>query len=536
MRDFFALFMKSKTLFFLSIISLGSVGIFSASGYSQQRPSASSPVPHVFQSLSPDRGTPGSSAISLTIYGTGFLSGTSTVSFVVPGSTSCTGQVNNVRVLSAREITATVPSICLQKAATAWVSVKNGSVYSNVVFFPISSQTNLNFAATRQGPISVAQEPVAIALADFNKDGKLDLAVASATVLHQLDGGTVSILLGNGDGTFQPPTAYVTAVPYGLAIGDFNGDGNLDIAGADEASLPGLQTSIFVMLGKGDGSFEVQSPIASSGHNPFSIVTADFNCDGNLDLVTANNDASGMGVTFLAGNGDGTFQSAVTYNECDPQGRGVALCQNPIQAEAGDFDNDGILDLAVLEWSQGMPAVALLRGSCPAGLSPNSVFDTGFPPDVMQLGLANFSGHTNGTLDLAYMGNGSPAGGSGLLIGQGTLRGRTFTGFKAPGFKCNNCSTAAFPNAFAIGDFNADNVLDVAVATGNFPLGSQAGTAAVTALQGAGNGTFNAQTTTTNYSGNMSNGVVAGDFNNDGKLDLAVINYASGTVTVLLHQ
>lgn len=494
------------------------------------------PAPYIFQSLSPDRAVPGSAAISLTVYGTGFVSGTSTISFVVPGSTTCTGAVQNVKVISAREITATVPSECFQSAATAWVNVKNGATYSNTVFFPISNPTTISFAPARQGPIAIADEPVAIVVADFNKDGKLDLAIASAAAEHQLNGGTVSILLGNGDGTFQAPVSYMTAVPYALAVGDFNGDGNLDIAGADEASLPGVDTSVFLLLGKGDGTFTPEGGIPSKGHDPFWIGAADFNCDGKLDLVTVNYDGGGQGVTMLPGNGDGTFQSPVALNECGTPGPTVNVCENPIFAAPGDFDNDGVLDLAVLEWSDGAPAVALLRGTCPAGLAPNAVFGAGFPPDVMQFGLGNFSGHSNGTLDLAYVANTSPAGVAGTLIGQGTLDGKYFAPFSSPAEKCPACSTAAFPNALAVGDFNADNILDVAVAAGNFPVGNQPGTAAVTAMQGLGNGTFSSASTNSNYFGNMSDGIAVGDFNNDGKLDVAVINYQTNTVTVLLHQ
>jgi hypothetical protein len=494
-----------------------------------------SAVPYVFQSLSPDRAAPGSSALTLTIYGTGFLAGTSSTSVMVPGSSGCKGVVAT-KVISSRQISATIPAVCLAKAATAWVSVKNGPSFSNVVFFPISNPTSIAFAPATQGPVTVPKEPVAVVTADFNNDGILDLAIASLTASNvPPTGGTVSVLLGNGDGTFQSPTSYTTGVPYGLAVGDFNGDGILDIATADESDAVGTSTTISLLLGKGDGTFNPATTIPSLGQHPFSIVAGDFNCDGKLDLVTANNLSNGQGVTLLLGKGDGTFQNPITFNECAPAAD-QSLCQNPTFAAAGDFDNDGLLDLAVLEWSQGTPQVALLRGSCSKGLTPNTVFSANLPPDLMQLAFGNFSGHADGTLDLAFIGNGTPAGNAGTLIGQGTLTGGRFTGFKPPTAGCASCTTAAFPNGLAVGDFNADGFLDVTVATGNFPVGSQSGTGVVTTLAGAGNGTFNLQSTTSNYSGSMSDGVVAGDFNNDGKLDLAVTNYSSNTVTILLHQ
>ena len=499
---------------------------------------ASTPVPYLFQSLSPDHGVPGStSPLALTLYGTGFVAGTSTISFVVPGSTTCTGALKNVNVVSSREMTATVPVVCLATAATAWVSVKNGNLFSNVVFFPISNPTAIAFSPSKQGPIPVPDEPLAVVTADFNKDGKLDLAVASAMPAIGTSGGSVTVLLGNGDGTFQTPVSYPTGIPYQLAVGDFNGDGNLDIAGANEATVPGSDSTIFLLLGQGNGQFTQAAPIAAGGTDPFSIVAGDFNCDGKLDLATANNlQTAGEGVTLLPGNGDGTFQPPISLNECTRAARG-AICLNPVSAVAGDFDNDGILDLAVLEWSQGSPQVAMLRGSCSSGLTPNTVFASGLPTDMMQFALGNFSGHSDGTLDMAFIGNGTPSGSAGILIGQGTLtRKGAFSGFKPPTAQCPSCTTSAFPNGLAVGDFNADNFLDVAVATGNFPAGSQPGTGVITTLAGAGNGTFNLQSTTGRYSGSMSDGIAVGDFNNDGKLDLAVTNYSSNTVTILLHQ
>lgn len=499
-------------------------------------PAKPTPVPYVFQSLSPDHGVPGSAAVTLTIYGTGFVTGTSTVNFVIPGSATCTGPMDNVKVISSREITTTVPAGCMKVAATAWVSVKNGKMVSNVVFFPISNPTAIAFSPAKQGPISVPNEPLAVVTADFNKDGKLDLAVASAMPATGTGGGSVSVLLGNGDGTFQTAVSYSTGVPYELAVGDFNGDGNLDIAGANEATTPGSAESIFLLLGQGNGQFTEVPVIPSAGTDPFSIVAGDFNCDGNLDLVTANNEAANnSGVTLLLGNGDGTFQAPINYKECSKAAAG-STCQSPVSAVAGDFDNDGILDLAVLEWSQGVPQVALLRGSCSTGLTPNTVFSTNLPADLMRFAFANFSRHSDGTLDMAFIGNGTPSGSAGILVGQGTLTRGMFTGFKPPTARCTSCTTAAFPNSLAVGDFNADNFLDVAIAAGNFPAGSQSGTGVVTTLAGAGNGTFNTQSTTSNYSGSMSNGIAVGDFNNDGKLDLAVTNYSSNTLTILLHQ
>jgi hypothetical protein len=110
------------------------------------------------------------------------------------------------------------------------------------------------------------------------------------------------VLLGNGDGSFQAKRDFGTAPgPSSVAVGDFNGDGILDLAVSNL-----LAGTISVLLGNGDGSFQPRTDFPA-GDNPFSIVADDFNGDGNLDLAVTNN--NGTTVTVLLGNGDGTFDA-----------------------------------------------------------------------------------------------------------------------------------------------------------------------------------------------------------------------------------
>jgi hypothetical protein len=179
---------------------------------------------------------------------------------------------------------------------------------------------------------------------DFNGDGLQDLAVANS------GSNSVSVLLGNGDGTFQEPRNFaVGSNPSSVAVGDFNGDGVQDLALANAGSSPYYRNgSISILLGTGSGDFTAAQTMAA-GDTPASIAIADFNGDGTSDLVIVNSgyweeDGSGgydfvAGTTsrLLLGSGDGTFRSGVVV--------GVGLA--PRFVAVGDFNGDGLPDLAV---------------------------------------------------------------------------------------------------------------------------------------------------------------------------------------------
>src|SRR5258707_48112 len=140
--------------------------------------------------------------------------------------------------------------------------------------------------------------PSSVAVGDFNGDGGLDLAVGIV--------GTYSVLvvLGNGDGSFQAARSFDTGCfgPSSVAVGDFNGDGALDLAVANNGAI-----NISVLLGNGDGSFQAARSFGA-GSGPPSVAVGDFNGDGALDLAAAN--SASNTVSVLLGNGDGSFQAA----------------------------------------------------------------------------------------------------------------------------------------------------------------------------------------------------------------------------------
>ncbi len=324
--------------------------------------------------------------------------------------------------------------------------------------------------------------PQCMAVGDFNGDGKLDLAVANAQS-HQ-----VSVLLGNGDGTFADPISSPAGEWFASSVtaADFDGDGKLDLVVANAGSH-----MISVLRGKGDGSFHalVQYPVAPGPH---SVVVGDFNGDGALDLAVATTSGA---VSVLAGKGDGTFHAAVPFatgKDC----RGIAM---------GDFDGDGKLDLAVTS-HHGTVSVLLGKGD---GTFRDAV---AYRLSAAAAGVVVGDFNGDGKPDLAV----AAVEGVQVMLGNGDGTFQAAVHFAA----------GSKPRAIIAGDFNGDGKLDLAVAND--------GGGNISVLLGNGDGTF--QTAQNHAVGMRPEHLAAGDFNGDGRLDLAVANYDSNHVSVLLGK
>lgn len=348
-------------------------------------------------------------------------------------------------------------------------------------------------------PVSYAagSSPGSVATGDFNNDTVLDLAVANYS-----GSGTVSVLLGNADGTFRPPVTSATgAYRSSLAVGDFNADGKLDIATDDSYAVS-------VLLGNGDGTFQAAPTITPLGSNPRSLAVGDFNADGKLDLGvlstyggdTYTNAAYSAGV--LLGNGDGSFSAQSATGLVG--GSSIAVA---------DFNGDGNLDFATTNSDYG--SVGVLLGDGFGNLLPPSDFFAGFSrPDSVAAGDVN----GDGNIDLVTTDGDS----NNLSVLPGDGRG-SFGVAQLHG-------TGGYPGSVVLGDFNRDGHVDLMLVTMPAPNTSRN----VSVLFGIGGGAFSEPR---NFAAGVNPGtVVAGDFNGDGWLDAAATDHYPGGVSVLIND
>jgi hypothetical protein len=364
---------------------------------------------------------------------------------------------------------------------------------------------NGTFQPATSYPMGVAQAlTTSMLVADLNGDGILDLAVTSQTPLTGVqflnNPGTILVFSGIGDGTFQPAVQYnpTGQINWALAAGDFNGDGLPDLAFS--SSKQSTPTQVGVMFGAPNGTF--LSPASYGvGSIPGQPALADLNGDGILDMVVANAGFSGN-LSVLIGNGDGTFKPAVTYPTAFGAGYVVV----------GDFNGDGKPDIAVANGSGGNILVFPGNGD---GSFGTPVASFGVIGGAFYLAAGDFN--KDGKLDLAV--NGIVGVQIALGNGDGTFRGSLGSPVLSP---------PSGPVAAA--DLNGDGNLDLVVTAVNVNSAGSLQPGTISVMLGHGDGTFAAAVTYT--IGKMATSVAIGDLNGDGKPDLAVADYAPGAADV----
>ncbi len=421
----------------------------------------------------------------------------STASSLTVTASQGTGQLATTTYLEASgvpnifSLTATVPGNgnTLPTGMVSFVDASNGNAVLGTA--ALTSEKGAGFAGSSLLSVASQNSGNTVLTADFNGDGIPDLVIL---------GSGISVLLGNGDGTFTAAPSPSNDLPGAIAVGDFNGDGIPDLAVApvlDEGNSE-------VLLGKGDGTFTIAGGsfgIGSDTVTSNAIAVGDFNGDGKLDLVetcASGNDQPCNLLLIQFGNGDGTFTSSFFPLEfLGSQSMAV-----------GDFNGDGKPDVAVTNSGANGVNVFLNDGG---GLSAVSAIPaTGDSPS--SIAAADFNG--DGKLDLAVANSGS--NNVTILLGNGD---GTFTAAASP-------ATGTASNSVAVTDFNGDGVADLAVAN--------AGSSNVTILLGNGDGTFTAAASPAADTGSTS--VSTADFNGDGKEDLVVANSRDNSATALLAE
>lgn len=340
--------------------------------------------------------------------------------------------------------------------------------------------------------------PVSIATGDFNSDGKLDIAVAHQGYAHQGNPNQIYVYAGTGTGSFTGPTGFLVGTqPRSIVVGDFNEDGKSDLAAANLGD-----DTISILLGTGAGSFGPHTTFPART-SPTSVASGDFNGDNHLDLAVANRGSHN--VSILIGAGNGSFGAPTNF----------ATGRESVFVVVKDFNNDAKSDLAVANTFSNN--VSILLGTGLGGFNSAVNYPTGTRPRYIAVG--DFNGDTISDLAISNEQSHNVS----ILFGAGN------GSFGAT----NNRPLRQYPGPIVTGDFNADGKPDLAVGNASTSTGGY-----ITRVLGAGSDSFGLPANfNVGPEGSMPLNLAVGDFNGDGKPDLATANYHfnAPSISVLLN-
>jgi hypothetical protein len=389
-----------------------------------------------------------------------------------------------IGIVSVTSGVATFGTVSLQPGARSITARYDGDVndlgsVSAPYIETVTDVAALGFATPQY--ISAGPEPSTVVTGDFNNDGHLD--IVALTTDPSSGAGTAAFIAGTGYGTFGAPAAFnANQTPFGAVVADFNGDGNLDLGLTAGLNSDGAVTPVFeVLLGNGNGTFG--APLTNTvPYNPSTppippdgLAAGDFNRDGIVDVVTANDlDNS---ITVFLGTGNGTFEPGVTYPVCINCTAATPTGQNPVAVAVSDFNRDGIPDLAVANSNDGTVTIFLGTGSGTFTMQTPFPVSTSSQATAIPQDITAFDTNGDGIPDLVI----TDAANAVVIVLTGLGNGTFGTPATYP--------VGNGPEGLATGDFNGDLVTDVIVAnssdntfsvllgikTGGFTAGSTIG-------------------------------------------------------------
>ena len=429
--------------------------------------------------------TPGDNSVIAVFAGTD----TDAPSTSAAKNVTVTGKIASITTLSAAQAAGQYTLTAALKAfgtlpPTGSIDFLDTTTNTTLGTVPLGSATWLSSLFISSMP-EVGGDPGGLVAGDFDGDGFLDLATAN-------NAGGISVLIGNGDGTFKPQVTYgAGGFPANIYTGDFNNDGKLDLAVVNY-----FDGAVGILLGNGDGTFQPQTDHGSV-NGAVDAKIADFDGDGNLDFVVT--DRYGNDVAVLLGNGNGTFQPQKTY----------ATLSGPWSPVVGDLNGDGIPDMLVTAGNK----VSELIGKGDGTFNPMTVLLLGPTGNGPYMTLGDLNG--DGKLDVVLGNNQQNTVTVSLGNGNGTFQ-----------------TTQIYPVGSAPGqpviiDINQDGKPDIAVTSQNDNN--------IEVLLNKGDGTFQPAViyVTTSVSPNF---MVGGDFNGDARPDLVASTSAGSVETVMLNR